>query len=285
MSISASAVKELREKTGAGMMECKKALTEASGDFEKAIEILRKRGLSLAAKKASRKASEGTIGEYLSNDASFGTLLEVNCETDFVAKNDDFQNFVAKLVEVISKNKPASVDALMELSLGSETVASTLTNMIAKIGENLGIRRFALYQANAGEKLAQYIHPGNKIGVLVRFVDPSNKLSADLGRDVAMHVAAMNPQYLDRNSVPENVLLKEKEIQKAQMAGQNKPEEILNKIVEGKIGKYFSEVCLQEQIFVKDPEGKQAVSKYLKGVDAGIEIKEFVRYQVGEGIE
>ncbi|MBI4212560.1 MAG: elongation factor Ts [Deltaproteobacteria bacterium] len=286
MSFTAIDVKTLREKTGAGMMDCKRALSEASGDFTKAVELLRKQGLSIAAKKAGRVASEGIVGSWIDGQNQSGVLVEINCETDFVAKTDDFHSFVNRITTVVAEQKPETMDDLLALSSNGETVQETVTNVIAKLGENLGIRRFIRFVAkNADEQVAQYLHAGAKIGVMVAFADPAKKLDPAVAREVAMHVAAMNPQYLRRGDVPANVLEKEKEILLAQMADQKKPAEILEKIVTGRLSKFYTETCLDEQPYVRDPNGKLSVAAMLKGIDPSIKIMKFVRYQVGEGIE
>ena len=286
MSISPAQVKELREKTGAGMMDCKKALAEANGNMETALENLRKQGLATAKKKASRAAADGTIGYYVDDNSTVGVLLEVNCETDFVTKTEDFQNFVSKLTNVVREQKPGNMDALMGCPYDGSTVKDAQTAIVAKIGENIGARRFARWESNGtAQKLAQYIHAGNKIGVMVRFDDPDNKLEMTLAREVAMHIAAMHPTYVKADDIPSAEMEKEKEIMLAQMGEINKPPEVLEKIVQGKLAKYAKEVCLNDQLFVRDPEGKATVAGALKKADDKINVVEFVRFQVGEGIE
>lgn len=286
MTITPTQVKELREKTGAGMMDCKKALAESGGDMDTALENLRKQGLATAKKKSTRAAADGTIGYYVDDDSSLGVLLEVNCETDFVTKTEDFQNFVAKLTEVVREKNPGDMDALMSCPYDSSTVKDAQTAIVAKIGENIGARRFARWESGgAAQKLAQYIHAGNKIGVMVRFDDPENKLDITLAREVAMHVAAMHPSYVKADDIPAAEMEKEKEIMMAQMGEINKPPEVMEKIVQGKLAKYAKEVCLNDQLFVRDPEGKATVSGALKKIDDKIKVVEFVRFQVGEGIE
>ncbi len=285
MTITPSMVKDLREKTGAGMMDCKTALSEAQGDMNAAVEILRKKGIATAAKKAGRTAADGLVGSQLCPDGRHGVLVEVNCETDFVTKTEDFQKFVTRVAEVASKTNPSTLDDLMSAKLESQTVLEVQTALVAKIGENLGVRRFARVEAGAGKKLARYIHAGSKIGVIVSFFDPAGKLDDQTAREVAMHVAAMHPQYVRRDDVPESVLSKEREIMIAQMADTKKPPEILDKIVSGKIGKLFTEICLEDQIFVRDPDGKSSVGAWLKKIDQGIKVDTFVRLQVGEGVE
>jgi elongation factor Ts len=285
MSITPTMVKELREKTGAGMMECKSALAEAAGNMESAVEILRKRGVSMAAKKAGRTAADGLVGASFTSDGTAGVLVEVNCETDFVTKTEDFQTFVAKVAEIVRDKNPRTLEELMALPYGPHTVGETQTALIAKIGENLGVRRFARLAGGKGKKLANYIHAGSKIGVIVSYNDPAGKLDQTTAREVAMHVAAMHPQYVRRDDVPESVLAKEREIMMAQMADTKKPPEILEKIVTGKMGKLYTEICLEDQVYVRDPDGKSSVGAWLKKIDGGITLDAFLRIQVGEGVE
>lgn len=285
MSISPTMVKELREKTGAGMMDCKKALAESGGDMEGAVEFLRKKGIATAAKKAGRTAADGLIGSYISDDSRLGVLVEVNCETDFVTKLEDFQEFVNKIPLVVRDAAPADLDGLLAATYDGTTVKEAQTELVAKIGENLGVRRFARVAVDGSGKLANYIHAGSKIGVIVSFDDPSGKLDETTAREIAMHVAAMNPRYVKRDDVPESVIAKEKEIMKAQMADMKKPPEILDKIVTGKLGKVFTEICLEDQIYVRDPDGKATVKNWLEKIDKSITVKSFERLQVGEGVE
>jgi len=285
MSISPIMVKELREKTGAGMMDCKSALAEAGGDIDAAVELLRKKGVATAAKRAGRTAADGLIGYCVSGDAKLGVLVEVNCETDFVTKTDDFQGFVNRVAEVVRDANPNGLDELMETKVDGTTVKEIQMALVAKIGEKLGVRRFARVEAGSNGKVAQYIHAGSKIGVIVKYEDPNDKLEESTAREVAMHVAAMHPQYVRRDDVPESVIAKEKEIMLAQMAETKKPPEIMAKIVTGKMGKVFTEICLEEQVYVRDPDGKSSVGKWLKRIDDGIRIDSFVRLQVGEGVE
>lgn len=284
MSVSAEAVRDLRAKTGAGMMECKKALVEAKGNFQEAVEVLRKRGLALAAKKASREAGEGCIGSLVNHNGTHGVLVEVNCETDFVAKNENFLSFVTDITALVAANNPRDVESLLKLPYQKKTVTEVLSETIAKIGENMSIRRFAVINSNNTERLAYYLHAGSKIGVLVSFADPNKKLADTVAREVAMHIAAMSPRYIRRAEVPSDVLAKEKEILAAQMAHEKKPPEILEKIIAGKINKFYGDVCLEEQVYVRDPEGKQTVGKFLTAVDRDVHIARFERFQVGEGL-
>ncbi|HCU24984.1 MAG TPA: elongation factor Ts [Deltaproteobacteria bacterium] len=283
-AITAELVKDLREKTGAGMMDCKKALAEAEGDLEKAVEVLRKAGMASAGKKAGRLASEGLIDIHIAGPVA--AIVEVNSETDFVAKTLDFQNFVKQVAEHVTQAKPASVEALLQqVPAGAAANFETLTReLVAKIGENLSIRRFTLLEAKAGERFGAYLHMGNKIGALVQVKGDAAKLSPELLKDLAMHVAAASPRFLKREQIPEDVKAKEREIYLAQLQDSGKPKEMLEKIVEGKIGKFAAEVCFVEQGFIKDPTGKKSVQKHLQESDSSAQIVEFVRFQVGEGM-
>ncbi len=271
-TISAAVVKDLREKTGVGMMEAKKALEEAGGDFEKAVDILRKKGLSAAAKKAGRIAAEGIITS--STSAGSGVLIEVNSETDFVAKNEEFQKFAKTLAELVGTKKPADVPALSQLTIDGETVEARRQTLVQKIGENLSIRRFEHYQTDG--KLSLYLH-GTRIGVMVDFTGGDDQL----GKDVAMHIAAANPLYLSREAVPADAIARERAIYEAQAKETGKPAAVISKIVDGKLEKFYGDFCLLEQVYIKDPDGKLKVKNILKNAV----IRRFVRYQLGEGIE
>ena len=275
--ITAGLVKELRERTGAGMMDCKKALAATEGDMDKAIDFLREKGLAAAAKKAGRIAAEGLVVSYVSEDHKVGVIVEVNCETDFVAKTENFQELVAGIAAHVAKSNPADMEALnaSEIEAG-KTVAALITESIAKIGENISLRRFARYEVAEG-MVAAYIHGGGKIGVVVELKGGN----AELGKDVAMHVAAANPSYLERSQVPAAELEHEKEVLSEQAKNEGKPEKIIEKMVMGRINKYYKEVCLVDQEFVKDPD--QTVGKLVKA--AGAEVLAFSRFQLGEGIE
>ena len=291
-TISAKDVMELRKQTDCGMMECKKALTEADGNFEKAIEILRERGLATAAKKASRVAAEGMVYADYCPDCKVGVVIEVNAETDFVAKNDKFVAFVKEATQVIMKQNPADVEALMACKTESgETVDEALKNLILVIKENIKVRRFTRYEGVC----AAYIHAGGTHAVLVNF-DTTDEVAAKpefatYGKDIAMQIAAANPTYVCREEVPADVLDKEKEILLAQMANDpktaNKPEAVKEKMILGKVGKFYKENCLVDQAFVKDD--KQSVAQHTAqvGKELGGEIKivKFVRYEKGEGLE
>ena len=275
--ISASVVKELREKTGAGMMDCKKVLEETNGDISMASEILRERGIAKAAKKADRIAAEGLVYCYVSEDKKVGVVLEVNAETDFVAKNEEFRQFVIDTAFQIAKTNPADVEELeaqKSISESSKTIKEILTDKIATIGENMSIRRFVRYETTGA--VTSYIHGDGKIGVLVDF----EKGSETVAKDVCMQVAAAKPEYLDKGSVPEDVLKKEMEILKAQAMNEGKPEQIAEKMVQGRISKFYSEICLLEQEFVKNPDIK--ISKLLE--TEGAEMTRFARFEKGEGL-
>ena len=274
--ITASLVKELREKTGAGMMDCKKVLTETDGDLEKAAELLRERGIAKAAKKSGRVAAEGMVEAYISEDGKVGAVVEVNSETDFVAKNEEFRTFVMDVAKQVVENNPATVEELLaqpSLTVAGKTVNEVLIDKIATIGENMSIRRFARFESEG--LVEKYIHGEGKIAVLVNMVN-GNK---ELAKDVCMQIAAAKPEFLDRESVPAERVEKEKEILKAQTMNEGKPEAIAEKIVMGRINKFYEEICLVDQAFVKDPSMK--VSQVLK--DA--KIVEFARFEKGEGIE
>lgn len=287
MAFTAQDVKTLREITGCGMMECKKALTEADGDQDKAIELLRERGLAAAAKKASRIAAEGVVKAYVDEAKKVGVVIEVNAETDFVAKNAEFQAFVDTCAKTIVEANPADVDALNACkAVGSEmTISELTTEKIQTIGENIKIRRFARYEG----AVATYIHAGGSIGVMVKFdTDVADKEGfAEYGKDVAMQVAAANPSYLTEAEVPAEVLEKEKEILKVQAINEGKPEAIAEKMVQGRIKKFYKENCLIDQEFIKD--GDQTIKSYTdakaKELGGKIEIVSFVRFEKGEGIE
>jgi elongation factor Ts len=273
-TISASAVKDLRDKTGVGMMEAKKALEEAGGDIEKAVDILRTKGLSAAAKKASRVASEGMIASAIQKDGTVGVLIEVNSETDFVAKNADFQGFAKGLAELVAAKKPADIDALSQLTMNSEPIEAKRNALVQKIGENIAIRRFVCY-ATSG-RIAIYLH-GAKIGVMVDYSDGDEQI----GKDIAMHIAAANPQFLSRETVPTDVLNRERAVYEAQAKESGKPAAIIGKMVDGKLEKFYTDMCLMEQVYIKDPDGKLKVKNLLKNTI----VNRFVRYQLGEGIE
>ena len=276
--VTASLVKELREKTGAGMMDCKKVLTETDGDMEKAIELLRERGIAKAAKKSGRVAAEGLVEAYVSEDGKIGAVVEVNSETDFVAKNEEFKTFVMNIAKQIVEKAPKTVEELLEqesIEVPGKTVNEVLVEKIATIGENMNIRRFERFESEG--LVEKYIHGDGKIAVLVNMKKGTNEVA----KDICMQIAAARPEYLNEQSVPAERVEKEKEILKAQTMNEGKPEAIAEKIVQGRIGKFFGEICLVDQAFVKDPNKK--VSQVLKENDA--EVVEFARFEKGEGIE
>ena len=273
MAISASTVKELRERTGAGMMDCKKALTATDGDMQKAIDWLREKGIAKAAKKSGRVAAEGAVAAYVSADRKTGVLLEVNCETDFTANNENFRALEKKILEQIAAENPADLDALNDSVIDGKKVSDLVTEATATIGEKISVRRFVRYQTEG--KLTSYIHMGGKIGVLVDMTGGSD----ELGKDVAMQIAAANPSAVDRAGVDASELEHEKEVLRKQALEEGKPEKIVEKMVMGRINKFYKEVCLVEQIFVKDNE------KTVKDILGGEKVLRFVRYQLGEGIE
>ena len=278
MMVTASLVKELREKTGAGMMDCKKVLTETDGDMEKAIELLRERGIAKAAKKSGRVAAEGLVEAYVSEDGKIGAVVEVNSETDFVAKNEEFKTFVMNVAKQIVEKSPKTVEELLaqeSIEVPGKTVNEVLVEKIATIGENMNIRRFERFESEG--LVEKYIHGDGKIAVLVNMKKGTNEVA----KDICMQIAAARPEYLNEQSVPAERVEKEKEILKAQTMNEGKPEAIAEKIVQGRIGKFFGEICLVDQAFVKDPNKK--VSQVLKENDA--EVVEFARFEKGEGID
>ena len=287
-NITAKLVAELREKTGSGMMDCKKALVETDGDMEKAIAVLREKGLAAAAKRSGRIAAEGLVIAKVDDAKNVGVVLEVNSETDFVAKNEQFAEFAQAVANTVINENPADVDALANCKLAGsdQTVAEELTNKISTIGENLKIRRFERLEGN----LIAYTHGDGRIGVIVEIetdIDPSNEEVKQCGKDVALQVTAMNPQYLNKDSVPAETIESEKEILRAQVVKEGKPEHIADKIVMGKMSKFYKENCLLEQAFIKD--GDIDVKKYVDGVASSlggtIKIVNFVRYEKGEGLQ
>ena len=290
MAFTAKDVVALREKTGCGMMDCKKALQASDGDMSAAIDFLREKGLAAAEKKSGRAAAEGIVTTYAENGVT--VMVEINCETDFVGKTDEFKTFSEQVAKTVAQNKPADLDALLETKIAGEelTVAEAVREKVLVIGENIKVRRFATYDG----VVSSYIHMGGKIGVMVQFetaADADSDAFQAMAKDVAMQVAAANPQYLDKDSVSAEVLEKEKAILVAQMKEDpkmaNKPEQVLAKIVEGKIGKFYKENCLVEQDFVKD--GDLTVAKYVAGVakelGADIKVLGFTRFEKGEGLE
>lgn len=278
-------IKELRERTGAGMLDCKKALVETGNDIEKAIDWLREKGISKAAKKSGRVAAEGLVFAVVTTDNKKGVILEFNSETDFVARNDDFKNFGNMLVELVLNSNINTVEELRETKVNDKLISEQLTELIAKIGENLNIRRLTVVEANADEFVVSYIHMGGKIGVLVKAKGEATPENIEKVRGVAMHVAAMNPSFLRREEVTAEDLERERHVLTTQFIeemkekGKEVKEEMMNKIIEGKIGKFFQENCLNEQKYVRND--KQSVKDFV----APVTLESFVRYQVGEGIE
>ena len=276
--ITAEQVKMLREKTGAGMMDCKKVLTETNGDEEKAIELLRERGIAKAAKKSDRIAAEGLVSTYVTEDHKLGVVVEVNAETDFVAKNEEFRTFVTDVAKQIAEKNPATVEELLSqksITEPDKTVQDVLTNKIATIGENMSIRRFERFESQG--LIESYIHGDGKIGVLVELEGGNTELA----KDICMQIAAARPEYLDRESVPQDRVEHEMEILKAQAVNEGKPEAVAEKIVQGRIGKFYGEICLVEQDFVKDPD--QKVGKLVES--KGAKIVRFARFEKGEGLQ
>ena len=277
MAISAKLVKELREKTGAGMMDCKKALTETDGDIDKAVDFLREKGIAKAAKKADRVAAEGTT--YVASKGNEAVILELNSETDFVARNEGFQNLVKEMADHILEVKPADVDELNASKLANgQTVEEKMNEAISTIGEKLTLRRFTIKTKTDNDAFCEYLHIGGRIGVLTLVEGSTN---AEAAKDVAMHIAALNPKFVSRDQVSEEELEHEKEILKQQALNEGKPENIVEKMVEGRMRKYLEEICAVDQAFVKNPD--QTVAEFLK-TDGGV-LVDFVRYEVGEGIE
>ncbi len=288
MAFTAKDVQALREKTGCGMMDCKKALTECNGDMDAAADYLREKGLASQAKKASRIAAEGAVCAIYENGV--GAVVELNAETDFVAGGEEFKALTLRVAKVVAAQNPADMDALLKCTEDGQTVEEMVQELFLKVRENIKVRRFARFDG----AVTTYVHAGGKIGVMVKFdttLDAQNEEFVAMGKNVAMQIAAMNPAYLDEASVPAEVLAKEKEILVAQMKEDpkmaNKPDAVLGKIVEGKIGKYYKENCLVEQQFVMD--GDITVGKYVentaKALGADIKIVDYVRFERGEGIE
>jgi len=276
MAITAQDVNKLRKMTGAGMMDCKKALTESNGDFDKAVEILRKKGQKISASRAGKKASEGSIFiQSLDNDTK-SVLIALNCETDFVAKNDEFKNLGQAIVEVAADKNPAGIEELLSLKAGDLTVAEKIEELMGKIGEKLEISAMETLE---GEKVISYIHANNKLGVMVALKGVNGADVTDAGRDVAMQIAAMSPVAVDKDDVPQEIVDKEVEIGKEQARAEGKPEDLLEKIAMGKLNKFYKENTLLNQQFVKD--SSQTIGKYLDGVTKGLTVTAFKRIVIG----
>ena len=287
MAVTAQMVKELREATGAGMMDCKKALTEADGNMERAVDILREKGLSKAAKKADRVAAEGLVTIKTNTDNTVAAIVEVNSETDFVAKNQDFKDFVADVAEMVLEGDVADVEALLASNhKEGKALKDVLNDRVATIGEKLDVRRFERIATNG--KVAGYIHGGGKIGVVVELATDSNdERVLTLGKDIAMQVAAMNPKYISRDDVDPEYIAHETEVLTQQALNEGKPANIVEKMVVGRLNKELKEVCLVDQVFVKDSELtiSKLIAKVAKEVASDISVANMVRYEVGEGIE
>jgi elongation factor Ts len=282
MGVTMKDIKELRSRTGAGVLDCKKALNEVDGDVEAAVEFLREKGMAAAAKKAGRVAAEGLVSLNISDDRKKGILVEVNSETDFVAKNDQFQTLVSDISDHLMQSEAEEVEAVENekwFKDDSQTVNDVIKASIASIGENINLRRFKKVETDG--YLFGYIHMGGKIGVLVEYANEFKEEKAQTAKDIAMHIAAINPEFLDRDSVDSTSIEKEKKIYREQMLNEGKPEHILDQIIEGKINKYYTQVCLLEQPFVRDDD--QTVSEILEEND--MEVKQFTRFEIGEGIE
>ncbi|MCG1008721.1 elongation factor Ts [Salinicoccus sp. ID82-1] len=276
MAISAKLVKELREKTGAGMMDCKKALQETDGDLDKAVDYLREKGISKAAKKADRIAAEGIV--HVASKGNDGVIVEINSETDFVARNVEFQQLVKDIADHILETKPADIEALNASEMNGKKVEDVMNEAVAKIGEKLTLRRFALAEKTDNDAFGEYLHMGGRIGVLT-LVEGSTDFQA--AKDVAMHAAALNPKYVSKDQVSQEELEHEREVLKQQALNEGKPEKIVDKMVEGRMRKYLEEICIVDQPFVKDAD--QTVEQFLKS--KGGELKNFIRFEVGEGLE
>ena len=276
MAITATDVNKLRQMTGAGMMDCKKALVEADGDFDKAIEILRKKGQKLSEKRADRETKEGSVFVRTSEDKTSAIIISFTCETDFVAKNDAFQSLGNEIADAAMANKPADLAALNELSLGELTVQAKVTEYIGKIGEKLAVNH---YETLTSEQVASYIHSNGKLGVLVALTGTGGNDVAEAGKDVGMQIAAMNPVAVDKDGVDQATIEKEVEIGKEQARAEGKPEQIIEKIAMGKLNKFFQENTLLSQPFVKD--SKQSVQQYLDSVNKGMTVTEFKRVAIG----
>ena len=287
--ITASLVKELREQTGAGMMECKNALKETEGDIAAAIKYLRERGDLKAAKKADRAAKEGVVAAQISEDGKSGILVEVNCETDFVARNENFQAFVDEVASTVAASDAQDLEAALALPKGDQTLEGYIKTKVLELGENLQFRRFERLNVSGEGAVASYIHLGGKVGVLIavnaeKAESASNDAFRDLVKDLTLHIAASAPAGLGREDIPADLVEAEKDIFRKQMEGQNKPADILEKIISGKLGKFYSEHCLLEQGFVKDPDTtiQGLLEAQGKEVDDTLAIDRFVRFQLGE---
>ncbi|HRY36535.1 MAG TPA: translation elongation factor Ts [Candidatus Magasanikbacteria bacterium] len=277
MSITANDIAKLREQTGAGMMDCKKALEEANGDMDAAAEILRKKGIVKAAKRGDKIAAEGLVA--VKTQGNIGVVLEVNSETDFVAKNDDFKKMVDEIADFLLVKKPSSLEDALNGTIGNITLNEFISNAVAKIGEKISFRRFAILEKGDKDVFGPYLHMGGKIAVLSMLKNTDDEA---LARDISMQAAAANPKFLNREMVDVETLNKEKEIYAEQLRAQGKPENIIENILKGKMDKFYSEVCLLEQPFIKDEE--KSITAYLAGKGTDIKVETFVRYELGEGL-
>ncbi len=275
-AISAQDVNKLRQMTGAGMMDCKKALTEAGGDFEKAIEILRKKGQKVSASRSDKEAREGSVFVRVSDDRKVAVLIALNCETDFVAKNEEFQNLGKLIADTAFEQKPAGKDELLALTAGDLTLNERIVELVGKIGEKIEVSEYVRME---GEAIVPYIHAGSKLGVLVSLKGVNGKDIGEAGKDVGMQIAAMNPVAVDEKSVDKSTIDKELEIAKAQILAEGKPENMVEKIAQGKLQKFFKENTLLHQAFVKD--NSKTVAQYLDSVSKGLTVAEFKRVSVG----
>jgi len=286
MAVTAATIKELREKTGVGMMDCKRALVEAGGDMQEAVKVLRKKGIATAQKKSARAASEGLIHSFIADDNKVGAMVEVSCETDFVARTDDYIALVNNIAKHVAESTPADNDAFLSSSWnGGGTVNDFIVEKVAKLGENIQFRRFVRYE---GDLVASYIHAGGKVGVLMQLglESPDDASDAEVNevvKDICMQVAAAAPRFVRRDEVSDETLASERDIYRSQVLAQGKPENLVDKIVDGKMNKFYSENCLLEQVFVKEPSVK--VSDYINGrVKARLKVVRFARFVLGEGL-
>jgi elongation factor Ts len=275
MAITAKEVNQLRQATGAGMMDCKKALEETNGDFDQALDFLRKKGQKISQKRSDREAGEGVVVALTDDSSQYGVLIELNCETDFVAKNDDFVGFAQEIAQKALEEKPADLDALLQLRLNDSTIADRINDQVGKIGEKIKISN---YRSLNGPQVAAYRHANNKIGVLVALNEQGEEV-LQAGRDVAMQIAAMQPLGLDKDDVPQEVVDRELAIAKEQIAAEGKPEHMVDKIAQGKLNKFFKENTLLNQAFVKD--GNKTVAQMLESVSRGLTVQDYARVAVG----
>ena len=293
MAITADMVKKLREQTGAGMMDCKKALTETNGDYEKAVTLLREKGIAVAAKREAKSASEGLIGSYISDDLQVGALTEVNCETTFVAKTDEFINLAKNLAVQVAKEPVACMNCLMEkpyIKDSNRSVSQVISELMGKIGEKMSLARFVRFEVESkAGVIGSYIHTGDQIGVLVE-LNTDNEAAAksaevqQLAKDIAMHISWSNPDYMRREDIPEDVLVKEREVHKTWAIKEGKPANVIDRIVEGRMKDFYSRVCLLEQAFIKDEEQtiQSLINNVAKQTGATVSVARYVRYRVGE---